>query len=1001
MTIRWTTTARAHIAPHSNEDLKSARRYRHHEWSTIRRSFEWLRNSTSSDDPTLAGVVTKVLSLETTATDMTDDELGVLLVATVVESTAEYFARVFGTERIASMLIAPTVVNESGKISRKRQPPNAAMLRILLVGEDDAAVRAKCRAAAQKVWDEGDAAVHADLAYAFFDDDAWRERACAEIVEQALPFSNAQLTLPRDVDSMRTIVKRCKKTNAIEYPEIVASLGEAALPILFELEPGALGLTRRVSHAVAVTLFATEEAARHLAKRISHNGTRSIISEFFMRHEKLAAAALPAASEGASRNAALAKELLIKACGDRVASVAGAEEVLVALDDPAIPSVLRDAPWRNPPPAMPKLGLDVSTYAARVQIPEPRRAEIAQRLDAQQNGKPAMTEDEAKAFLATLPPGSNVWPSTHLKQALPKETILELFLEGRSGFDANATLATFGERALAGLRRNVMVVDVEVRNAVDDAALAFDFAKPWFERHSADLWSWFEAQPHAAAFGLLAVVHDREKRFIAETALRHLVRAGHRGVILSVTPKAHEAAVREFLDRDPLREVPSGFLAQKRKLQVKRPRLLDGRALGDDALASICEMLSFSPVDEPYAGLEEVRRVCDARSLAEMVWDLATFADGAKKWSRDELEWMRWSIVHFADDAVIRRLTPALKHHTIVSVLEWLAARGVRSAAMELATAHERGDAPQSMANVAGALGTDAHTFAETLLPTTALAEEGTTPLAYGTRTLRVAFDTTLAPLLFLDDKRLAAVPRTKPDDDPIAIRLARETWDELKEDVRTIARLRARSLQHAMRSGRRIPAKHFLSAWSTHALGKHHARAMIWAVERDGALVTFRVAEDSSLADVDDAPLTLGENDFIRVPHYAELDARLLDAWTRTFTDYQLIQPVAQLARTPLSTSDADMSTTSFVRDIAKPYRYTAFDRILEDIGLPRNYAVRRGHHVRFGLKTTWTTGQSMCTAIDLEVRDANNAKVSLSLLDPIDRAEALYVARMLVEGS
>ena len=235
---------------------------------------------------------------------------------------------------------------------------------------------------------------------------------------------------------------------------------------------------------------------------------------------------------------------------------------------------------------------------------------------------------------------------------------------------------------------------------------------------------------------------------------------------------------------------------------------------------------------------------------------------------------------------------------------------------MGLATAYERGDAPGNRWSAWPRAGSNRSVdeLVETIVPTTALEDDGTTVLRHGARTLRVGFDTTLAPILFDGETRLAALPRARKDDDPIALRLARERWEELKEDVRTIAHLRARSLENAMRTGQHMPAARFLAGWVAHPLGKHAARAIVWAAERDGALVTFRVADDGTFADAHDEVLTLDPGELVHVPHPAELPRETVDAWLRIFGDYGLIQPVVQLARTPMALGPGEAETASVI---------------------------------------------------------------------------------------
>ena len=114
--------------------------------------------------------------------------------------------------------------------------------------------------------------------------------------------------------------------------------------------------------------------------------------------------------------------------------------------------------------------------------------------------------------------------------------------------------------------------------------------------------------------------------------------------------------MRAFLQRDRTLDVV--VVPKVTRVTVTRPRLHDGRALGDDAIERIFEMLALSQIDQPYAGIDDLRRACEPRSLAEMAWDLAALADGGGRASRARVypEWMRRALTHLADDEVIRRL---------------------------------------------------------------------------------------------------------------------------------------------------------------------------------------------------------------------------------------------------------------------------------------------------------------------------------------------------------
>jgi hypothetical protein len=1015
-TIDWYGAARSRIVPRTPKDLANAnRRKRFTEWREIKKA---IPDSLEGGDDAIGAALTRIRTAETPPNDVTALEMQVVLAATGAPRSFRFLAQQWGAPSVAAVLASPSLASEWDMTRRayvlaaQKAPFYGALLRELFLAED-ARGREDCRLAIESTWEAGDVATHERLAIALLEHEPWRARALAEILDQAPAFATTQLVLARDAETMHTLLARRKPTDPIEYTEIVANLDEAAFPLLVELAKTATK-SLHLSHTYAVSVFATEEAARHLAACISYPSTRDLIGNYFERHKELARAVLPAASQGASRNAALAKALMIKACGPSAAP----EEDTVPLEDPALPSVLRDAPWRHPPPPLPDLGLDLAAYPTSAVLSEKRKAEGLAWLTRVQQGRPEMTPEEVAAYKTAHAADKYAWYLVNDGKCIPLEVILEFFCEGRwHNIDVHlALLDRFGVRALPALRQPKMMRQLaeDVLLGLDDPAFAHPLAALVLE-DGVSRWSWFAEHPRAAALGLLAVVHDPAKRRASEIMLRRMAEAGHRELILETARGSAE--VRAFLDRDP--RLDAVDVPKVTRVTVTRPRLLDGRALGDDAIERILEMLALSQIDHAHAGIADVKAVCEPRSLAEMAWDLAALADAGGRGSRarEYPEWMRHGLVPLADDEVIRRLTPALKHETIYRVLETLARRGVTSATMELATAHERGDSVQSMGRVARAFNQTVDELVETILPTIPLEADGAMTLQYGSRPLRVGFDTTLAPTLSSGDQRLASLPRAKKEDDPIVVRLARERWEELKEDVRTIAHLRGRSLEGAMRTARTIRTPHFLAGWAAHPLGKHLARGMVWSVDGSAAggtsrtpdgrsatgLVTFRVTEDGSFADIHDEALSLEEGDLVRVPHPAELSREVKDAWLQTFGDYGLIQPVAQLGRTPLAIELGEEQAQEIIRNLALPIPYTAVTRVLSEQG-GRTRALTRGSGVaHFDIKTKWVDQKTMVEQIKLVFRDAADAKVILlpSSIHPVELAESLYVLRLLLEAS
>ena len=170
-----------------------------------------------------------------------------------------------------------------------------------------------------------------------------------------------------------------------------------------------------------------------------------------------------------------------------------------------------------------------------------------------------------------------------------------------------------------------------------------------------------------------------------------------------------------------------------------------------------------------------------------------------------------------------------------------------------------------------------------------------------------------------------------------------------------------------------------------------------MWAVERGSDLVTFRVAEDSTLADIDDHALVLQPTDFVRVPHPVELSPELVNRWATIMSDYGLMQPVVQLGRTPIAVTPEELAGTKIERDVKAGVTWTVYRRVLRNHqgtrsmarcpGKSRSTKTRRGRtaHIRH-------EGAGHCEGR----RQAGRA------LDAASRrlAEGLYAMRLALEA-
>lgn len=541
---------------------------------------------------------------------------------------------------------------------------------------------------------------------------------------------------------------------------------------------------------------------------------------------------------------------------------------------------------------------------------------------------------------------------------LPDALALDVWnrLAGEGSTDSNVgyILARFGLAAWPGASRAIRrspstftdlalkFADVELAATAARACVKLktlrQFGRDWLLRH-----------PEHAAAALIAPALGKagEARDCAGAALRFLAASGQEALILETAARYGRddvvAAVRTMLAEDPLDRFPSrrgalpAFWAPR---GWRRPVLrTNGKALPDAALDHFGSMLAFPSNEELYAGIGQVADACTAESLADFVWDLfnawlAAAAPSKESWGMTALGWL-------GNDETARRLTPLIRnwpgegaHARAVSGLDVLAAIGSDVALMLLNGIAQKvkfkglqDKAREKIDAIAEARGLSAEELEDRLAPDLGLDAAGTLQLDFGPRRFRVGFDEALKPYVRDGDgARLSDLPKPRKSDDDALAAVAVERYKQLKKDVRTIASQQVLRLENAMCSRRRWDLPVFERFLAGHPLVRHLVQRLVWGVydmESDDAtqggrlLQCFRVAEDGSHADAEDAPLelALGERRRLGLPHALEMPADTAAAFGQLFADYELLQPFAQIGRESFALSDEERAATELAR--------------------------------------------------------------------------------------
>jgi hypothetical protein len=387
------------------------------------------------------------------------------------------------------------------------------------------------------------------------------------------------------------------------------------------------------------------------------------------------------------------------------------------------------------------------------------------------------------------------------------------------------------------------------------------------------------------------------------------------------------------LATDPLELLPKklpvpGAWADPAALPQIRLRGADV-ALPTASVVDLLTMFALGTVDEPYGGVAQVAEVCDPGSLAEFGW--AVFEAWRKAGLPNKDGWALTALAAVGDDETVRRLSPVIRawpgeggHARAVTGLDVLAEIGTDVALMHLngiaqkvKFAGLKQRAGEKIELVAAKLGLTPDQLADRLVPDLGLADDGTLVLDYGSRTFVVGFDEALRPTVSDEDgTRRKSLPKPGAKDDQALATAAYQRFAALKKDVRTLAGDQIMRLERAMVAGRRWSHEDFASYFSGHPLLWHVVRRLVWGVyDEQGSLVgSFRLAEDRTLADVEDETYTPPAGTTVGVAHPLHLgDA--LDPWAEVFADYEILQPFPQLGRAVLALTDEERGALTLTR--------------------------------------------------------------------------------------
>jgi hypothetical protein len=451
--------------------------------------------------------------------------------------------------------------------------------------------------------------------------------------------------------------------------------------------------------------------------------------------------------------------------------------------------------------------------------------------------------------------------------------------------------------------------------------------------------NWLLAHPRTTARALIpaAFSDDAATAAHARHHLYLLATEGHSDLLKSEAEGYGApalAAVEQLLATAPEALLPAPLPKLPAWLVLPRlPRLLlagSGHAVPLAHLPDALLPLALSKGGLIYPGLEKLQAAVTPDSLARLM--LGLFEQWLENGLPAKDRWILELQGRLGDDANARALAPRIRewrsHLDRVRSyegLELLAQIGSDTALMLLSTFREQkryGDlqerAAKALARVAEERGLTLEQLADRTVPTLGLDERGLLTLDFGPRQFTARLNADLTPQVQdAEGARLKDLPKPGAKDDATQAKAAVADWKEFKKQAKLVASTQTVRLEAAMCAQRRWPAADFLAFFAHHPVLRTLCQRLVWATfDGDGALTgAFRVSEDLSLADVDDAPFELQNGTAVGLPHPLELEQDQREQWATLLADYKILQPFEQLARLTCALPPEDMPLATLPR--------------------------------------------------------------------------------------
>lgn len=329
-------------------------------------------------------------------------------------------------------------------------------------------------------------------------------------------------------------------------------------------------------------------------------------------------------------------------------------------------------------------------------------------------------------------------------------------------------------------------------------------------------------------------------------------------------------------------------------------------------------MLFKSTAEKEQVIYQAIRDKLDPVSMVRFAESLATWwvEDGAitkYRWALDSLEeWGTESSLAKVGEW-LRGWIKKRKRSPAQAALGLLARRATDSALHDLDDIAHANTSPafaemarQEFAKAATARGLSTEQLADRIVPTLGLDATGARVFPAGKKLVRAI----LRPggtIELRDDegKTLRSMPKGAVSDPGSAS--PSEWLKELKKRLKGVLAHQSNRLERAMIAGRSWSQAEWSALFLQHPILRTLSPLLVWQAATASTTMLLRVAEDYTLADLDDREITIPNDAVVSLPHPISWPPEVRDRWRQVFVDYSIEQPFPQIEREiyPLSTRE------------------------------------------------------------------------------------------------